>query len=107
MLIKCSNAEVWFEIDDEDYNLLEELNRTWRWKQCGPKTFYVACSMGKGKTLYLHQFLMRPPKGFDVHHKDENTANNKRSNLVVEEALFHRARHLAERRSFKKDKKLF
>lgn len=33
MLIKCSNAEVWFEIDDADKKLLDDLGRTWRWKK--------------------------------------------------------------------------
>ena len=69
-------------------------------------SYYVACSIGKGKTLYLHQFLMQPPAGYDVHHKDENTRNNKRSNLIVENSIIHRTWHLNKRRADKEKQKL-
>jgi hypothetical protein len=37
-----------------------------------------------GPTLYfLHKFIMNPPDGMDVDHKDGNTLDNRRGNLRI------------------------
>lgn len=37
------------------------------------------------------------PKGYHIHHKDENTSNNKLSNLVCWTASKHKTYHLVQR----------
>lgn len=34
-----------------------------------------------GKRIYLHRFLVNPPEGQDIDHRDLNGLNNRRSNL--------------------------
>ncbi len=72
-------------IDDEDYE------RVSKYKWCAQKivqkwrTFYYAKRAfkqdGKHTTIHLHRFLMNPPPGMQVDHKNGNTLDNRRSNL--------------------------
>lgn len=47
---------------------------------------YVARSVREGKkikTIRLHRWIMNAPKGFEVHHKNGNSFDNRRENLEV------------------------
>jgi hypothetical protein len=63
----------------EDYERVSQY--TWT-ALCSSKNAY-ACRNDRGKTVYLHQFLMNPPKGMVVDHIDGNGLNDRRSNLRV------------------------
>ena len=62
-------------VDPADYEWLR--GYTW-WSASG----YAARSE-KGRTLFMHREIMKPPKGMLVDHADGNRANNRRSNLRV------------------------
>ena len=68
-------------VDDEDYEKLKGFN--WYALRV-PHRFYVACNIKKGKkrtTMRMHRFLLNPPKGIEVDHKDHNGLNNQRANI--------------------------
>lgn len=75
--IKLTKGQVAI-VDDEDYELVSQC----RW--------YAAWSVG-GYTWYaknshegpMHRFILKPPDGLLVDHKDRNGLNNRRSNLRV------------------------
>lgn len=71
-------------VDESDFNKLSKL----KWFAVKKSTgFYAVRNLylgnGKSRPYYMHQFLMKPPKGKYVDHKDHNTLNNCRSNLRV------------------------
>src|ERR1700744_1898843 len=47
--------------------------------------------------IWEHHHQRKIPKGWDVHHKDENTLNNHISNLEILPLQEHRALHLGKR----------
>ncbi len=66
-------------VDAADY---EELSKyKWFATQVGNNVY--AARNEKGRTIYMHRHLMKPPKGMVVDHIDHNGLNNRRSNLRV------------------------
>jgi len=67
-------------VSDEDY---EEVSK-YKWQVVVMnKKFLYALHKFKRKTISLHRFLTKPPKGFWVDHRDGNGLNNTRENLRV------------------------
>lgn len=71
------------QVDDEDF---EHLNQ-WRWcahKGRGGK-FYamrnVNTPTGKGRTIYMHSYIMKPEPGFVTDHTKGDTLNNQKKDL--------------------------
>jgi len=65
-----------------DKELFDELNQC-KWyyhKGYAARTERIG---GKRITLYMHRFIMRPPKGFVVDHIDGNKLKNTRDNLRI------------------------
>ncbi len=62
------------------------LGHTWAAKK-NRHVFYAAAArrVGKGspRTVYLHNLLMRPERGFIVDHRDGDGLNNRRTNLRI------------------------
>lgn len=62
-------------VDNSDFRML----RKWAWSFARGYAF----RMEKGKPLSMHRFLMNPPIGMEVDHRDGNPLNNQRSNLRI------------------------
>jgi len=48
---------------------------------------------GKTFTIRMHREITNCPKGYDVHHIDGNTLNNRRSNLTILKPVEHHHLH--------------
>lgn len=65
------------KIDDSDY---ENLNKfKWYAKKSG-NTFYAYRNLN-GKSIMMHAFIIKTPKGSDTDHIDGDGLNNQRNNL--------------------------
>ena len=72
-------------VDDEDFEWLNQ----WKWFAYASKTrkvFYAARQLprvnGKQFTFYMHhEIIGRPPKGFEVDHRNGRGTDNQRHNL--------------------------
>lgn len=75
-----SNNGVWFTVSNKDISSMFGL----RW-YCQSMR-YIICyqqSLTGKKNAFLHNFIMKPPAGKCVDHKDRNGINNVRSNLRI------------------------
>lgn len=66
-------------VDAADYEKLSKYK--WSASRRGPKVY--ASATINGRTVLMHRFLMRPPRGYWVDHIDGNGLNNRRCNLRV------------------------
>lgn len=62
------------------------------------ESFYLCGSYFQHKGKRLHRTVWeyhngKIPKGYHVHHKDENKCNNDISNLVLMKSEYHRSKH--------------
>ena len=65
-------------VDDEDYIIISRM----RWFAFKSKSgIFYAATYNNGKQIFLHNFLISPPKGFEIDHKDGNGLNNIKNNL--------------------------
>ncbi len=72
-------------VNDNDYKKVCGI-RWYAWFNPSTKSFYAVVSVmkdGKKRTIYLHRFLMNPPEGKVVDHKNHDTLDNRRSNLRI------------------------
>lgn len=68
-------------IDDDDYPTLGRYR--WVANPAENGRFYAWARIGAGERISMHRFLMTPPEGMVVHHKNNNGLDNRRSNLEV------------------------
>lgn len=54
-------------------------------------------SSGRRRLILLHRVIMDEPEKLEVHHLDEDPANNRRSNLQAQTPTDHHDEHLRER----------
>lgn len=69
-------------IDKEDFPLVGRF----KWYAGRNKNRFYACRRirkGVGGLLYLHRFLLDPPLGFSVDHKNGDSLDNRRENLRI------------------------
>lgn len=82
--LKLSNSDRVALIDEEDWLLVSPY--TWRIKRDKrTNTEYVATSVwvdGRSKTVRLHRLVMNAAPDMDVHHKNFDTYDNRKENLV-------------------------
>ena len=62
---------------------------------------------GRIHRAVYHYYFGDIPEGYEIHHIDENKANNDISNLVMLTKLEHRQLHIPKGQSFYKQKKIF
>lgn len=71
-------------VDDEEYFRLS-IFKWFAHKQTKAATYYaernITISPGKRKLLAMHTFIITPPPGYQVDHKDGDGLNNQKSNL--------------------------
>ena len=65
-------------VDDEDYEMLVESSGWWAVNLNGN---YYAQGYKYGKNIYMHRYLLKPPEGMQVDHKNRNGLDNRRDNL--------------------------
>ena len=66
----------------QDYERVK--NYSWRYN--GDESPYAKTTVrlgGKRRSVYLHRMVMMAPPGLEVHHKNANTLDCRRSNLAV------------------------
>jgi hypothetical protein len=70
-------------LDLEDYDRL--CRYQYRPKRKKKKIYAVRRYKYGGKTyeIAMHNEIMNPPKGYDVHHKKHNTLDNRKSELEI------------------------
>lgn len=73
-------------IDAEDLARVAPFN--WRARRLHPDRpnggyVYVEASLGGGKNVSLHRFVIDPPAGMLVDHRNHNTCDNRKANLRV------------------------
>ena len=80
-------------VDSED---LESLSRNhWRLVKSN-RCFYAARRFRKNGRVFeikMHRDIMHTPPGYDCHHKNHNTLDNRKSNLENLTPDQHRAAH--------------
>jgi len=67
-------------VDAADYPLIAKYG----WYLFVPRTgqhLKYARAKINGKEVYLHRFLLNPPRNLDIDHKDRDELNNRRANL--------------------------
>lgn len=83
LAIPLSNTDRVCIIDDEDFD--KGKDSTWRATSAHPgEAPYIRATKRIGKmitTFYIHRLIMQPTKYEDTHHRDENTFDNRKSNL--------------------------
>ena len=87
-------------VSQADY---EDLSQ-WKWhaRECGRgRHWYAARKItvgGKMRTVYMHRYLMHPPKGLQIDHINDNGLDNTRSNLRICTSAQNSARMRKRRR---------
>lgn len=71
------------KIDIQDLHKASSIKGTWSPSyDSRMNTFYVMTKVD-GKTVFLHRFILDAKPGTDVDHKNHDTLNNTRKNIVV------------------------
>ena len=75
-------------VDDEDFEMV--CQQKWHLMRQKRKNYAISSVYLRPKggtyimqTLYLHRFIMRPPKGMEIDHKDHNGLNCQRDNMRI------------------------
>lgn len=79
MEVHIYNSSLTFTISDSDHPMIEP----YRWVIHKAKGITYVKARINGNYVYLHRFIMKVKKGYDVVHKDGNGLNNERDNLQV------------------------
>jgi len=80
-------------LDNDDYESIRRY--TWKLEQSGHCFYAVRRDKTGGKclTFKMHREIMHTPFGYEVHHINHNTLDNRKSNLENLTADEHRAAH--------------
>jgi hypothetical protein len=70
-------------VDDDDYEAVSKHSWCILDLRSSRNGKVYAMSRINKKIVYLHRFIMKPPKGMVVDHHDHDGLNNRRYNLVV------------------------
>jgi hypothetical protein len=89
-VVELQRSDLVCVVDDEDYDRVESFG-TWYWDGKYVKHKKNGRRNGKYRApltyTYLHRFVLdihaEAHEGNHIHHKDGNTLNNTRSNLVI------------------------
>jgi hypothetical protein len=78
--IKGSEIKGYAIVDDEDFDELNKYNWCLNNNYVGRR---VTTGFWKSTIVYMHNFLMKTPKGKDTDHINRNKLDNRRENLRV------------------------
>jgi hypothetical protein len=80
-------------VDPEDYHRI----RRFRWfAKRSNYGIYVVRRVRRGSTeklIRLHRQILAAPTGYDVHHINGNTLDNRKTNLIIVSRKHHHALH--------------
>lgn len=93
-LIPLSQGQ-WAIVDTADVALIAPYAWHAGWRNSG----YYAIGDVDGQRVYMHRFLMQPPPGKRVDHRDRDTLNNRRANLRIATPSQNSANAVAHRDS--------
>lgn len=88
--IPLTNTDQTAIVSDIDYERVMQYR--WFLKHNGKNGYYVARSVRRKShitTIHLHRFIMVPDDGYDIHHRDGNKLDCRRSNLETIEHSLH------------------
>jgi len=88
--IPLTNSSKTATVSDADYEHVKQ--HRWFLKHNGKGGYYVARSVRCGntiRTILLHRFVLQPPDGYDIHHKNGNKLDCTRENLESIEHSLH------------------
>jgi len=80
-------------VDTDDYEKLS--GHRWFAKRSAHCIYAVrkVISGGKEHLIRMHREIIHAPQGFDVHHKNRNTLDNRKSNLEITSPEQHKIYH--------------
>lgn len=81
--IYCKGERMECYVSREDFEKVNDFPNRWyaRYEKT-TKTYYVLGNL-KGKTVYMHRYILDAPTGKVVDHRDFDTLNNRRLNIRV------------------------
>lgn len=74
-------------VDESDFDLLNSFS--WHASKSSGNLYYAARKNSLGKTEYMHRILMGNPTVLKVDHINQNTLDNRRSNLRLVNTSFN------------------
>lgn len=87
-LIKASTEDVFFKVDDEDFERLNGMK--WYVRHCkhsAGHAVHVKFVRRNGKKtstpIYMHRLVVNAPRGMDVDHINHDTFDNRKENLRI------------------------
>lgn len=78
-ILHLSKGDDHFEVKIDSSDVAKVIERSWRPLWNG-RVYYVVSGT---ECLYLHRFIIEPPAGMDVDHKNHDTLDCRRGNLRV------------------------
>lgn len=92
-----SNNAIDIFLDPEDWCDLHKSSWTVKKSKSNLYAYRKITIKGKRVYEYMHRVIMRCPKGFEVHHRNGFTLDNRKQNLEIVNPIHHKIIHSMKR----------